>query len=70
MDARLQIWDLSVSAIDPVISVDIAADAELEALGATQVDENGVPIKDKITDSPPSSSPAAAGSYSSYLLQP
>ena len=60
VDARLQLWDLSVSAIDPVISVDTTV--EVETGTAALVDESGQ--KDKNSDSPPPSAPAVNGEIS------
>ena len=82
MDSKLQLWDLSVSAIDPIISIDTTIDTEVYMTPAlillwlflitrtvSQVgDAGGVGEdgKDKNLESPPTSAPAANGKKFSY----
>eukprot|EP00607_Mallomonas_marina_P008937 CAMPEP_0182422554 /NCGR_PEP_ID=MMETSP1167-20130531/8285_1 /TAXON_ID=2988 /ORGANISM="Mallomonas Sp, Strain CCMP3275" /LENGTH=1009 /DNA_ID=CAMNT_0024600719 /DNA_START=93 /DNA_END=3122 /DNA_ORIENTATION=- len=51
-DARLQIWDLSVSAIDPVINFDTNVDAEPETPSNGQVGRDGKSLTPNLNSKP------------------
>ena len=84
MDSKLQLWDLSVSAIDPIISIDTTIETEVyitPALNCMVISDRrdcsqvgdaavaGEDGKDKNLESPPTTAPAANGNYVPITLQ-
>jgi WD40 repeat protein len=63
VDAKLQVWDLSVSSIDPVVTVDCAADDDGDSVGDAEgsLDGDGLGDDDDDTEHDAPNPPMTAG---------
>ena len=70
-DAKLQIWDLNVSSIDPVVAVDTSSDDVLvsrqDKYKAGQEDQEDQDKRGDLSSSPPTT-PGISGSRSRQML--
>jgi hypothetical protein len=68
VDAKLQIWDLSVSSIDPVVSIDVGAEDKSKEDENEENDANNVATDDVFhPGSPPLTAAAAASRFTERM---